>query len=132
VRRLRAPFSFAEAVLSLRQSLEDMMRRSAFIFGLLIAGFSTAALADAIDGDWCNLDGSHLRIEGPRIELAPGQFLKGKYNRHTFSYVAPNGDPEAGAEIMFVLRSEEEMRRMRTPDAMPEHEDIWRRCEATS
>ena len=97
----------------------------------LISG-SLPALADAIDGDWCNKDGSHLRIDGPQIELAPGQVLEGTYNRHAFSYVAPANDPEAGTEIQFMLRSEEEMRRVRNPDAKPEHEDIWRRCSATS
>ena len=97
----------------------------------LISG-SLPALADAIDGDWCNKDGGHLRIDGPQIELAPGQVLEGTYNRHAFSYVAPANDPEAGTEIQFMLRSEEEMRRVRKPDAMPEHEDLWRRCSATS
>ena len=107
------------------------MRFASLAFTALLAG-SVPALADAIDGDWCNRDGGHLRIEGPRIELAPGQVLEGTYNRHAFSYVAPPNDPEAGAEIHFVLRSEEEMRRVRKPDAMPEHEDLWRRCSATS
>jgi hypothetical protein len=93
---------------------------------------TSPALADAIDGDWCSMNGGHLRIEGPRIELAPGQILEGVYNRHAFSYVAPANDPEAGTKIQFVLRSEEEMRRVRQPNAMPEHEDIWRRCSATS
>jgi hypothetical protein len=107
------------------------MRLASLIFIALIAG-AFPALADAIDGDWCNVDGSHLRIEGPQIELAPGQVLEGTYQRHAFRYVAPASDPEAGTEILFVLRSEEEMRRVRKPDAMPEHEDIWRRCSATS
>jgi hypothetical protein len=110
---------------------EIAMRLASLVFIALLAG-SFPALADAIDGDWCNKDGSHLRIEGPQIELAPGQLLQGIYTRHAFSYVAPAGDPEAGAEIKFVQRSEEEMRRAREPSIMPEHEDIWRRCSATS
>ncbi|MGB8817534.1 MAG: hypothetical protein WCC66_06385 [Rhizobiaceae bacterium] len=89
-------------------------------------------LADSLDGDWCNKDGAHLRIEGPQIELAPGVTVVGKYARHQFSYIAPPGDQEAGAEILFVQRSEEEMRRVRDPQAMPEHEDIWRRCQTIS
>ena len=89
-------------------------------------------LADSLDGDWCNKDGAHLRIDGPQIELAPGIIVTGKYGRHQFSYIAPQGDPEAGAEILFVQRSQEEMRRVRDPQAMPEHEDLWRRCETIS
>jgi hypothetical protein len=107
------------------------MRTAFLIFAMTAAGICPA-LADAIDGDWCSINGGHLRIDGPRIELAPGQILEGVYNRHAFSYVAPANDPEAGTEIQFVLRSEEEMRRVRQPDAKPEHEDIWRRCSATS
>ena len=107
------------------------MRFASLVFAALLAS-SAPALADAIDGDWCSRDGGHLRIEGPRIELAPGRIIEGVYKRHAFSYVAPADDAEAGAEIVFVLRSEEEMRRVRKPDAMPEHEDLWRRCSATS
>jgi hypothetical protein len=107
------------------------MRLLTFALFAVLSG-TTPVLADAIDGDWCNMDGSHLRIEGPQIELGPGQVLAGTYNRHAFSYVAPASDPEAGTEILFVLRSEEEMRRVRNPDGKPEHEDIWRRCSATS
>jgi hypothetical protein len=107
------------------------MRLLPYAFVVIATG-TAPALADAIDGDWCSINGSHLRIEGPKIELAPGQILEGDYTRHAFSYVAPANDPEAGTEIQFVLRSEEEMRRVRDANAMPEHEDIWRRCSATS
>lgn len=87
------------------------------------------ALADAIDGDWCHNDGSHLRIDGSSITVGTAPGIMGKYARHTFSYTAPPGDPEAGAEIVFRLRSETEMRRVRDPAAMPEHDDLWQRCE---
>ncbi|MGL4489267.1 MAG: hypothetical protein ACRCU5_07475 [Rhizobiaceae bacterium] len=89
----------------------------------------TAAQADAIDGDWCNeVDGSHLRIDGPVIDLGKGQTLQGDYSRHAFSYVAP----DTGSTVDFVLRSEDQMRRVRAGNAMPEHEDLWRRCQPTS
>ena len=99
---------------------------------LLLCLASSPALADRIDGDWCNQDGSHLLIEGPSITLGAGQTLMGKYGRHEFSYIAPQGDPEAGKEILFILRSDDEMRRVRNPQAMPEHADLWRRCETIS
>jgi hypothetical protein len=106
------------------------MRR--LLLCLSINLMASAALADAIDGDWCNDDGSHLRIDGPKIELGSGQSVDGNYSRHAFSYVAPPGDPEAGVEIRFKLSSEELMRRLRNPDVMPEHADLWRRCQTTS
>jgi hypothetical protein len=104
------------------------------VFAATILGLGVnAACADAIDGDWCNeVDGSHLRIDGATIELGSGVSLKGDYARHAFRYVAPEGSPEAGAMIEFILRSENQMRRVRTPDAMPEHEDLWRRCQPIS
>lgn len=109
-----------------------MRRVFHFVIASLAAFWSGAALADAINGDWCNKDGSHLRIDGPQIELAPGQLVQGKYSRHAFSYIAPKGDFDEGKEILFILRSETEMRRVRSPNAMPLHEDTWQRCAATS
>jgi hypothetical protein len=106
--------------------------RSFHFIATLAALFPGAAFADSIDGDWCNRDGSHLRINGPTIELKPGEILQGKYARHAFSYFAPKDDSEFGTEIYFILRSEDEMRRVRDPAAMPEHADIWQRCQTTS
>ena len=102
-------------------------------FALVYAAFSMGvARADAIDGDWCNQDGSQIFIDGNSIRLTDGTVVTGTYSRHKFSYVAPPGDFEAGKEILFVQRSEEEMRRVRDPQAMPEHADIWQRCRNTS
>ena len=106
------------------------MRSKAIVLAYCL--FSAPAFADAIDGDWCKRDGSHVRIDGPQIEIAPGTRVMGKYERHAFSYVAPFGDAEARAEIFFRLRSETEMRRVRDPAAMPEHDDLWQRCETIS
>ena len=106
------------------------MRMTALSLTFLL--LATPAFADSIDGDWCNKDGSHLRIDGPAITLGSGPSIMGKYGRHAFSYVAPQGDPESGKEIFFALRSETEMRRVRDPMAMPEHEDLWQRCETIS
>jgi hypothetical protein len=107
------------------------MRRllSALAFVFLASG---QARADAIDGDWCNQDGSNIFIEGSSIRLSDGTVVTGNNTRHAFSYVAPPGDFEAGKEIYFKQRSEEEMRRVRDPQAMPEHADIWQRCRNTS
>jgi hypothetical protein len=107
------------------------MQRLLFAFVLVFLATGLAR-ADAIDGDWCNQDGSNIFIEGPSIRLSDGTIVRGKNTRHAFSYVAPSGDFEAGKEILFKQRSEEEMRRVRDPQAMPEHADIWQRCRNTS
>ena len=101
----------------------------ALVLAVVSAGI---AHADAIDGDWCNQDGSQILIDGNSIRLTDGTVVTGVYTRHKFSYIAPAGDAEAGKEILFAQRSEEEMRRVRDPQAMPEHADIWQRCRNTS
>jgi len=55
----------------------------------LVSLFGGAALADAIDGDWCHGDGRRLSINGPDITTPGGTHLKGDYDRHHFSYVVP-------------------------------------------
>jgi hypothetical protein len=98
---------------------------AAIVLGL---GVSVAS-ADSIDGDWCNeVDGKHLRIDGAAISLDTGLTLQGDYRRHAYSYV----EAETGEVVDFVMRSESQMRRVRKPDAMPEHEDLWRRCQPIS
>jgi hypothetical protein len=98
----------------------------------LVLLFTSMAAADSLDGDWCNEDGSRLRFEGPQIILPGGLTARGDNQRHRFTYVAPPGDFEAGKEILFVLRSDGQMRRVRDPQAMPEHADIWQRCQSIS
>jgi hypothetical protein len=106
------------------------MRRIALSLPFILLAF--AAHADAIDGDWCNDDGSHVRIDGPKIELNSSKIVEGNYTRHEFTYIVPEGEWEAGVEVRFRQSSEELMRRMRKPDVMPEHSDLWRRCQRTS
>ena len=108
--------------------------RSYFRFSIsaALALIPAHAFADRIDGDWCDPAGAHLKIDGPQIQLGAAPPVMGKYSRHAFSYLAPQNDSEAGSEIFFILRSEDEMRRVREPNAMPEHSDIWRRCQAVS
>ena len=127
---LRLARLFVRATMKSTYGVTSMQRLvSAFVFLVLSTGF---AHADAIDGDWCNQDGSEIFIEGNTIQLSDGTVVTGKYSRHAFSYVAPQGGFEAGKEIFFVQRSEEEMRRVRDPQAMPEHADLWQRCRNTS
>jgi hypothetical protein len=66
--------------------------------GLLI-GITCPAFADAIDGDWCQLDGRHMTIHGPAIVTPGGQQTSGNYTRHFFSYVVPSGETGEGAVV---------------------------------
>ncbi len=132
---MRSAFTFllARICFTLKVNRVDFVRSVAFLLLFLPALGIGAARADAIDGDWCNeVSGVHLRIDGTTIELEAGLTVQGDYSRHAFSYLAPQGALEAGAKIDYVLRSEDQMRRVREGNAMPEHEDLWRRCQPIS
>ena len=65
-----------------------------------------AALADAIDGNWCHPDGRRLTIRGPAITTPGGAQLQGNYDRHHFSYQIPAPEPRAGESVFMTLMGE--------------------------
>ena len=103
-----------------------------FRLALLFAAAASPALADRIDGDWCNAAGSHVRIEGPQIELPSGLALKADYDRHAFQYISPAGEPDAGTLIRMMVQSDEEMLLFKGDQASFSEAEQWRRCEAVS
>ncbi len=84
------------------------------------------ALADAIDGEWCNDIGQQMEIKGPTITIPSGTTLKGNYDRHAFSYLVPADEPNAGATISMVLLSEDTMHLKHGQNAAVE---VWNRCK---
>lgn len=91
---------------------------------------STAARADAIDGDWCN-GASTMHIDGETI-LTPGRSsIKGRYTRYSFAYVVPANEPGAGSEVnMVMIRGLETVHLTRAGQTgSPE---AWRRCKPVS
>lgn len=93
--------------------------------GLLI-GITHPAFADAIDGDWCRLDGKHMTIRGPAIVTPGGQQASGNYTRHFFSYVVPAGETGEGAAVEIQLLNENLAHERRAGDTTV-HE--WQRCK---
>ena len=92
-----------------------------------LATFSTAAMADAIDGNWCHQDGRRFSIRGSDIVTPKGAQLQGNYNRHYFSYVAPANEPSAGETINMTLRNEYTVHiQVGTAASAPVEE--WKRC----
>jgi len=91
-----------------------------------LLGLSGQALADQLDGDWCfPADGRNLTIQGPNIITPSGTRTIGDYRRHTFSYVIPDSDPGAGAEI-YIRQLNDLTMVLRQPDGT---EETWKRCE---
>jgi hypothetical protein len=87
-----------------------------------LVGFASPAVADAIDGHWCDAGRRHLEINGPAIVTPSGATLRGDYNRHGFKYQ----EPANGTQITMVLLSEVTMH-LRSGD---EPEETWHRCAA--
>jgi hypothetical protein len=101
------------------------LRTSVVLAALALLLFGArAALADAIDGNWCFDDGSRLSINGPDIVTPAGRQIKGDYDRHHFTYVVPAPEPGAGGTVAMVLLSEIQMR-LKPPTG---EEQLWRRC----
>lgn len=96
---------------------------------LAAAGMAAAdaAHADAIDGAWCSPEGRKLFIEGRTLTLWNGRIIEGEYGRHSFRFIAPDGDPDAGTGLLLTLYGETEMHFSR-----PTGTDIWKRCELVS
>jgi hypothetical protein len=94
---------------------------------------ATPAAADAIDGDWCSVEGKHLTIHGPEITTPDHTTLQGEYHRHEFKYNAPATDRDAGTSYYLQLYSEEEMNiYVIGPDGRPGDPALWKRCEVTT
>lgn len=87
-----------------------------------------AALADAIDGHWCDPAGKHLTITHREIITPGGARLEGDYTRHAFTYVAPANEPGAGSSVNFILLGETTMR----ATIGNEPPVTWKRCETVS
>jgi hypothetical protein len=94
----------------------------------MVAG-ATAALADAIDGKWC--DGTRqITIDGPKIMLPSGNSYQGNYTRHTFDFTIPDSEEGAGEQLRMVVQSDELMHLQRRPKGTQQAGPIeaWRRC----
>ncbi|MFY0615729.1 MAG: hypothetical protein JXQ99_29640 [Hyphomicrobiaceae bacterium] len=95
--------------------------------------FTTTALADAIDGKWC--DGARqITIDGPTITLPSGSWHQGSYTRHTLDFTVPESEVNAGEQLALAQQSEELMHLRRTPQGASEVGPIehWRRCANVS
>ena len=88
------------------------------------------ALADAIDGDWCDPAGKHLKIKGREIVTPGGAKMEGNYSRHAFTYAIPEGEGGTGGQMLLQLVNE--MTVHARTDGVSGLMVVWKRCEHTS
>jgi hypothetical protein len=84
------------------------------------------ALADAIDGDWCQSDGRHFSIRGPDIVTPAGVRMQGDYARHFFTYKPPASERGAGGTILMRLVNENTVHLSYGEGAASP--EVWLRC----
>ena len=84
------------------------------------------AVADVLDGDWCNPDSGEMTIHGPTILTPRGYLVIGEYTQHRFAYVAPPGDWYEG-KLIFLQQRGEKLMELSVEGLPPEG---WVRCPA--
>ena len=111
--------------------------RTKILLGALAAAatmISVPAQADYIDGNWCYRDGRTFSINGPTI-VTPGRSrLAGRYTRHSFTYVVPDTEPNAGTKVAMTQLNQ--MTIHVTEETTPGSGEtspiqVWKRCTPT-
>jgi hypothetical protein len=113
-----------------KQLKEPTMRRVLWFCALTLI-FVTPALADKIDGDWCH-DAENFHIDGSAIRTPGGRDITGDYSRHAFQYLAPDGEKDAGAQILMRLMNEETVLLIRRVSGTDSPVETWIRCKPVS
>ena len=102
---------------------------------VIFATVSGPALADQIDGNWCFSDGRTFSIQGSWIVTPGGNTITGNYDRHAFSYVVPDSEPNAGSKV--AMRQLNQMTINVTQETAPGSDtaspiQVWKRCTPTT
>jgi len=104
-----------------------VLSRFAVLMALFLTAFSPLpAKADQIDGHWCR-GLKLLSIDGPNIVTPGGTRMTGDYERHSFQYVVPDGEPDTGAKITIAQVHDELMQL--SSSARPGQSEPWTRCK---
>lgn len=98
--------------------------------GIAIVVAASPALADAIDGDWCN-GSATMHVEFPStIRIPSGRDVTGTCGRHACQFTTPAGETNGGTDVLMKLVNEQTMELWRFPTTpTPE---TWTRCQPVS
>lgn len=109
----------------------SVLVRSAAIAVVGVLATVTAALADAIDGDWCR-GADHFKIDGANILTTGRNSIQGDYFRYRFNYVIPATEPGAGGEVKMVMIRGREIVHLTRPGTPADQPEVWTRCKPVS
>lgn len=107
----------------------------AFGLATIFTTDSTPALADYIDGNWCFSDGRSFSIKGQSVVTPSGNTIAGAYDRHAFSYVVPDSEPNAGSKVVMQLLNQMTMNlTQETAEGSGTNSavQVWKRCTPTT
>lgn len=100
---------------------------------LALVALASPALADQIDGQWCDGTGKSMQIDGPNIVTPGGTAMTGKYDRHGFEYTVPANEPGAGDLVVMIQLSDDDLDVMTGPPGGERPAPVrWHRCEVVS
>ena len=122
------PFAWGDCMTGSRISIAAPLA-----VAVIVAFAAPPARADAIDGEWCQPDGRHMSIKGPKIVTVGGNGIDGSYTRHSFSYVIPGKELGAGETVNMVLLNEDTVQLMWPASAIRPPApalEIWHRCRS--
>ena len=100
-----------------------------------IASFAHPVRADQIDGNWCFKDGRTLSINGSSIVTPEGNSISGNYDRHSFSYVTPASEPNAGSMVAMTQLNQMTIQLTQETTAgsgKTSPVQVWKRCTPTT
>jgi hypothetical protein len=81
-------------------------------------------------GGWCSEDGRHCLSRAQKIITPNGTRMEGVYSLHSFLYVIPSNEAQAGQEVSMQLLNETAVNaRVGAPTAPSK---VWRRCTETT
>lgn len=75
---------------------------------LVAALVGGSACADEISGEWCGPDGRSVNVLGRTVVTPGGTEVDGRYSRHRYEFVLPEGETGAGDVVVIDQLSEEE------------------------
>jgi len=110
-------------------------KRAGYALLVVLAGYlatPSPVRADAIDGNWCAMDGRRLSIAGPEVVTPAGTRLIGHYARHSFWYQIPENEKGTGAVVAMFLIDDDTLhlnQRAGLPGGGETPTEVWHRCQ---